>query len=592
MDTAIPPLRDCFPSQPEHPLLFFRAAELGDLRQTWREGGAGEEYAGIKEQVLRAIRGDGVPPSPRRDLSRYDGDFEGWIGADQAAKCLVGNAALVALVEDDAALAQRAYDLAQAFMAWPSWVHPQLPWMGVDLRASANIMAMAILYDFLFPWLTPNQRLEIESICWARGLAQLTEDPERESWATNHHSNWCAVCSTGVGVAALTFAATGQQDRDAYLRLADSCARNVWRYLDEYGEGGGWREGATYWGYGTGLALTFAHVLRSATDGAVDLFRHPRLADIGEFPLRLLLPPDRQVNFGDCYSHPWLTPAHLKLAQEQRDGRHLWYFQNLRQHYHTNQLDIFRVLWWPAGLEPTPIRFKRPSAHFPEIGWVVFRADGLIVPVKIGTTVEPHGHADVGNFLLHWRGETLIREFGMPRYGPTATPFQETGGHNLPLFDGHGQQRDRARPGNIETVELGGPTECLTADLTEAYGYPPLRRFRRSFVFTPPDVLTVEDHFEVEAAVDLQSRLHYTGEAVIEGDTVLLRAGAASATLEIDADADFRLSLGRCDGLIPNQLESREPITVPHLEIAMDLRPPSAKLRYTFRVTTPEPPAP
>ena len=55
----------------------------------------------------------------------------------------------------------------------------------------------------------------------------------------------------------MAFAGGGEQDRAAYLDLADRCARHVWQYLHSYGGAGSWREGVTYWGYGTGLASRF-----------------------------------------------------------------------------------------------------------------------------------------------------------------------------------------------------------------------------------------------------------------------------------------------------------------------------------------------
>ena len=437
MDYPFPTLAECMPPDLGHPYLFARREELHALREKCRTGAAAREYAAIRDHVLRAVDGDGIPPSPRRDECRYGGDFERWIFADRDAKLLLSNAAFVALVEDDADLAERTYGLAHDFMCWPSWTHPQLPWHAVDLRTAGTLQVMAMVYDFLFDRLSRDRRVELESTCWARGIRRMKEELESQPWATAYESNWCAVCCEGVAAAALAFANGGEQDRASYLDLADRCARHVWRYLDSYGTGGAWREGVTYWGYGTGLALTLAHTLRSVSGGAINLFEHPAVADIAEFPMRCHLAPDKVVNFGDCYSHPWLTPANLKVAQERRDGRHLWYFRTQQEYYRTNQMDVFRVLWWPDDLEEKEPTVDPPSMHFPRIGWTIFRADGrdpdeLVVPVKIGTTLDPHGHADVGTFLVHAGGHTFIRDFGIPRYGdPRSRIFRQTEGHNL-----------------------------------------------------------------------------------------------------------------------------------------------------------------
>ena len=587
-----PSLKEAFPSDLAHPFLFFQPEEIEALRSKCRSGDAGREYDKLRAGVHEYLEHKPSLASPRRDLSTRGGPcFDSWLERDQKRICLLTNAALVALVENATDLVDATYEIAHEFMSWPSWVHPQLPWLVVDLRSSTSLMCMAIVYDFLHDKLSNTQRETLESTCLWRGLSHLSMDFS-PWWTTAYDSNWCAVCCTGVGTTALAFAATGHEDRDVYLDLAEKCSRATWRYLDEYDEGGGWVEGLTYWEYGTGLAVTFAHVLRSATRGTVDLFQHPRMQEIGEFPFHGLLPPDRWINFGDSYSRPWITPAHLKLAQEQKDGRHLWYFQTLERFYKTNQLDIFRVLWWPADVEPAELKFEEQSAHFPEVGWTIFRADAsdpdtLIVPVKAGKTVAPHGHADVGTFLIHVGGETIIREFGMPRYGDEAWRFRETNGHNLPLIDGKGQLTDRPRAGRIERVELGGGPEILEIDLTEPYGNSSLISYRRSFTFKRPDTMLVEDNFTVSNEIAIRSQFHYSGKIDL-GETALVVSSEETAlTVEVDGDVPFGLSLGQYNDLIPYKRESAEPITVHHFAIEATLKPPESYLNYTFHIKRP-----
>lgn len=584
-----PPLRDAFSPGLDHPFLFFQKQDVDGLRMKCRTGDAGLEYDKIRESVAEHLEHKPSLAAPRGDLSRYGKpQFDAWIETDQKRICLLTNAALAAVVEEDPSLVEATYELAHEFMSWPRWVHPQLPWMVVDLRSSTALMCMAIVYDFLYDRLSDSQRVEIESHCWWRGLSELSNDFSPR-WTTHYNSNWCAVCCTGVGTAALAFAANGHQESDVYFDLADKCARATWRFLDEFGNNGAWVEGLTYWEYGTGLAVTFAHVLRSVTGGAIDFFRHPSMADIGEFPLHGLLPPDRWISFGDSYSMPWITPAHLKLAQEQKDGRHLWYFKTLEPFYKTNQLDIFRLLWWPEDVEPVPTQFAEQSVHFPEVGWTIFRTDvadpeAMIVPVKVGKTVAPHGHADVGTFVLHAGGDTIIREFGIPRYGPDDWRFRETNAHNLPLIDGKGQLTDRPREGAIEVVELGGDTETLVVDLTEPYGNDSLEYFQRSFTFERPDRLLIVDRFSVNEELEIRSQFHCSGEITPGEKTITIKSGDTTLTVEVDSDGPFKLSLGEYVDLIPNKRESAEPITIHHFAVEAFVKPSSGRLSYSFRI--------
>ena len=583
-----PCLADCFDARQGHPYLFFRAGQVEELRLRCGDGDAGAGYAAIRASVLDAIQTGRFPVSPPRDECRGGGAHQRWIAADQQALNLVANSALVALVEDDPSLVEAAYAFALRRMSWPKWTHPKLPWSTVDLRSSATLMTMAIVYDLLFDHLSDDRRIELESVCWERGLARMVENLDCESWASRFDSNWCAVCCAGVAIAALAFARGGHQSSEGYLRLAEACARRLWRYFDEYEPGGAWREGLTYWAYGTGLALTLAHALRSATAGKVDCFQHPIMDSIGDFPLRCHLPPDRMVNFGDAYTHPWITPVHLKLAQERGDGRHLWFFQQHRGHYRTNQLDIFRVLWWPHGAVPQAPTMEPASMHYPRVGWTIFRSDGrdtnaLIVPVKIGTTRDPHGHADVGTFIVHAGGTTFLRDLGIPLYGhPDESIFRSTAGHNLPTFDGRGQVREQPRAGKITHVDLGGPTETLVADLTEAYAYEPVRRYNRTFSFHRPDRLEVVDQLELASAVAMEARFHFEGVPSLAGRQLVLRSGQWEMCLAVETDQPCTLSLGRHENLVTVSHESASPITVPFLEVRAQLTAPSATIRYTI----------
>ena len=189
-----PTMREAFSSELVHPFLFFRPEDIGALQAKCHTDDAGLEYDKLQADVANYLEHKPPLPSPRRDLSRYGGScFESWLERDQKRICLVTNAALVAVIEDDQDLVDTTYELAHEFMSWPSWVHPQLPWLIVDLRSSTALMCMAIVYDFLYEHLSVDQRDELESICLWRGLSQLSSDFS-PWWTTAYNSNWCAVC--------------------------------------------------------------------------------------------------------------------------------------------------------------------------------------------------------------------------------------------------------------------------------------------------------------------------------------------------------------------------------------------------------------
>ncbi|NJM08855.1 hypothetical protein HC891_25625 [Candidatus Gracilibacteria bacterium] len=122
------------------------------------------------------------------------------------------------------------------------------------------------------------------------------------------------------------------------------------------------------------------------------------------------------------------------------------------------------------------------SADFlPDIQWFIARGapgadDGLVLAAKGGHNAEPHNQNDVGSFVVHWRGETLLADLGAMRYtrdnfrsGQRYQMFANRSlGHNVPLVQGYEQV---AGPGGANCVrwEVGADSDSFVLDLAGAY---------------------------------------------------------------------------------------------------------------------------
>jgi len=555
----------------EHPYLYFGAEDVPVLREQCKSGRSTEIYTRIKGKVDDTIP-DGFPASPPREQCYRHGRWEDYSRATGLAKKLLLNCAFVAVIEDDDQYAETAWDWASTYMRWPSWVHTAHEFGLIDLDSTHTCAVMVAAYDLLFDRWDDDRKKELEYIVHQRGLAYCVDGGmENIGWASSYHSNWCSVCCSSMGIAALGLLRSPRCQGFGYEEVVDECAQRVWRFLNAIGEDGSWKEGVVYWGYGVGMGVGFMHCLKRATDRALDMFRHPRLQRSIEFPLNCLLPPDKVVNFCDCYYTLLNYIVFKKFAQEYRDPRALWYDRKIENDYGGHEDDVYAVLWEPTDLEPAPPDAEPPSAYFPDAGWCIMRSDwkdedASVLALKVGSTCDPHGHADVGSFIVRTHGETLFNELGIGRYGdPKSAPFYESIGHNLPLFGGRMQKRDEPRRGVIEAVELGKERDHLRAEIAPAYDLPFLTSFSRNFAFLRPDTFIVLDEYELTKDVEIDWRVHYQGEVEVRGPVACVRCGRAQILATVLPPLDGRFLQGEHTDLAFMAFREDLPTTAPYL---------------------------
>jgi hypothetical protein len=555
----------------QHPYLFFSAEDMPALREQCKRGRSAAVYRKIKGKVDRALD-DGFPASPPREQCYRHGRWEEYSRATGLAKKLVLDCAFVAVIEDNDSYTETAWEWVTDYMRWPSWVHTAHEFGLIDLDSTHTCAVMVAAYDFLYDRWSDDRRKELEYIVHQRGLAYCIDGGlDKIGWASAYQSNWCSVCCSSMGIAALGLLRSPRCQSFGYGQVVDECARRVWRFLDNVGEDGSWKEGVVYWGYGIGMGVGFMHCLKRATGGAVDLFQHPRLHKSLEFPLNCLLPPDKAVGFCDSYDTILDYLVFKKFAQEFNDPRALWYDRKIGNDYGGHEDDIYGVLWEPNDLQPSPPDADPPSVYFPDAGWCIMRSDwkdedASVLALKIGSTCDPHGHADVGNFIIHTHGETAVCELGIGRYGdPRSAHFIESIGHNVPLFDGQTQRRDQPRPGRVEQVRLGREQDYVCAEIAPAYDLAHLTSFRRHFLFLRPDVFVVLDEYQVSRPVEIDWRVHYQGEMAIERQTAIVRKGQAQVLVRILSPAQGEFLRDEHKNLAYMEFRKNVPTSSPYL---------------------------
>ena len=361
----------------------------------------------------------------------------------------------------------------------------------IDLFAAHTAHALAevlaLLGERLDPWLHYRVRTEIER----RIFRPLFHNPHHFKWEYEP-INWAAVCAGCAGMAALFL----EDDRERLAGMIDRVMRALECFLAGFGADGGCPEGIGYWEYGFGFYTYFAEMLHAFTDGRLDLLRGERIQRIVAFPSVVSLGDDAFVNYSDAAErvaiHAGLGSTLSKRWQQPMPALKI-------PSFHTDY--IYRwghvtrdLLWTSEACLHTAV--SDGSFYLPDIAWVVDRHvfDGQTVAfsAKGGHNDEPHNHHDLGHFILHLGGESLLADLGAGVYtrqyfGPERYEALHTGsqGHSVPVINGVRQGNGRSHTATVLDYTPQPDGVAFTLDLTRAYPETAgLESFIRSFVWS------------------------------------------------------------------------------------------------------------
>jgi hypothetical protein len=212
---------------------------------------------------------------------------------------------------------------------------------------------------------------------------------------------------------------------------------------------------------------------------------------------------------------------------------------------------VTRNLFWtdPAvfgGPAPTG------AAVFDDLGWVVDRRALGAVPVafsaKGGHYGEPHNQNDLGHFILHVGGESLLADLGAGLYtreyfGPQRYEHihNSSAGHSVPLIAGQPQQPGREFSATVLRCEVDPDGVLFELDLKHAYAVEQLRRLVRSFRWSCAAAqgqarLVLTDTFAFDAPLALEEVFISLHEPALAPGQVAWRGQRGAVALAYDAD--------------------------------------------------------
>jgi len=383
----------------------------------------------------------------------------------------------------------------------------------IDLFAAetgANLAeTLHLIGDDLAPEVRQRVRQEIERHIFKPYLAY-----GRDHWWFKGALNWNGVCNGCIGLAFLYL----EDDLQTAAEALSMALEGFEAYIHTGFEAdGGSIEGVGYWNFGLMYYVIVAEILRELSGGAYDLLATERMKAIAYYPVGMALKAPMYLNFGDApdtvnlaagiaqkiAEHTGVTELRALVGSLSAPDEHSYSIAKL-------PVMLRQLIWWDGQATPPP---PQRDYYLPEVGVIKFvgALDGtdVILAATVGHNDGHHSHVDVGSFVYHLDGESLIPDAGRGKYSKDyfrrqryQNIFTNAYTHNLPRIGGRMEQPGPEFGGEkryhgtiVEHGERDG-NKYAVIDFHTAYDLPTLMLARRTLTLNPQTgEVTIQDEF-------------------------------------------------------------------------------------------------
>jgi hypothetical protein len=289
------------------------------------------------------------------------------------------------------------------------------------LDVAEMTLAVAIGYDWLYNDLSAKSRAIISKAIIEKGLTP-SLDARYNGWLRGSN-NWNQVCNAGITLGAL---AVYESQPAASVSLIERAIKSITIPMKEYAPDGNYKEGYSYWGYGTSFNVLFNNALEKAFGSDFNLNSQPGFMQTASFYENLIGPSGQPFSFSDCGGIEGLQPAMFWFADKLKDPSLLFiekkYLQTSKFNVKSNRL-LPAAMLWANGVsvkdikEPAQKNWNGKGGNEVAImrtGWLTEKE--IYVGFKGGSPSVSHGHMDAGSFVMDAKGVRWSADLGMQQY--------------------------------------------------------------------------------------------------------------------------------------------------------------------------------
>jgi len=553
--------------RPKHPRLYVLDEELASVKQrVATEPRVRAWYKHLQEEARKMLA---EPPVEHKLIGPR------LLGQSRAALHRISTLAGLYRLDGDRKKAERARQEMLTAAAFPDWN----PSHFLDTAEMTN--ALAIGYDWLFDFLSVQDRAAIRQAIVEKGLKPGLQVYARGSgWHKVHH-NWNQVCNGGLAAGALAIA----DEEPVLARDVIAEARtSLVLAMRSFAPDGGWEEGPGYWNYATSYNVFFLAAVQSALGTDFDLKRMPGFAATGLFRIHSVGPLQRTFNYADAHEGAGSAPQMFWLARQFDRPLYAQHERGLI----SNHVQIFHLLWSDKEAETRPLDLPR-DALFRGIDVAFFRSawddpQAVYVGFKGGDNKANHSHLDLGTFVLDALGERWALDLGsddynLPGYfGKQRWTYYRlrTEAHNTLTINGENQNPAGKAP--LVAFQSKPDRAFAVADLTG--GYTRVKQARRGIALLDRGQVLVQDEVQAAQPVEVVWNFHTQARIEAHGNRATLVQGKAKLEALILSPEGARFEVISANAPEPqaqqpdvHNLIVRLPKKVDHLRLAVLLRP-------------------
>ncbi len=459
-----------------HPRLIMTEEKFAKIRREINDSEGDPVYREIFCQLKNY--GEQFLKEKPSEYELRDGIRLGYVCQENARRMMV--LSMLYNLTGEVKYAEQAYQNMLVSAEFPDWN----PYHFLDVGEMAA--GMGIAYDWLYPWMSKEQRHIIRRAIVEKAINPIIEDfddkPRKRSWNWRGElaDNWCLVIS-GVGVGAMAIVDELETvDRRNAERTMEQTLRDMRRALSLFAPYGGYEEGHLYWGYAMKYFVYFMKSLETAVGndyGYVDV--------VGmKMTNRYMLAVNGSVStfaYHDCSAmDDNIPPEMMFLAKyfdrpEEAKARIRKIVKGNSTAYEViSDMFLYEPGFSKNSAAAPPLDTCLPvseltvmrSGYSSEDTWLGFHCDD-----PIGG--EGHDHMDAGQFVLDAMGESFFFDLGRDDYNlpdyPNCYRVRDEG-HNVVIFNpDQGYSMKYGGTANIIKFESGQSGAYAIGNLSNAY---------------------------------------------------------------------------------------------------------------------------
>lgn len=517
------PQRDVLATlRPGHPRLYVLDSDLALVKQAMAQDPTVKQWYGQLEEEAEKMLSE--PPAEYKLVGPR------LLGESRLALRHISTLAGLYRLDGDRRKAERARQELLTIAAFKDWHPPHF----LDVAEMTN--AAAIGYDWLYDYLSPQDRATIRGAIVENGIKAGREAYAQKAWWTKTEFNWNQVCNGGLTAGAL---AVADEEPALARELIDETRASIPIAMASYAPDGGWAEGPGYWNYATDYTVYFLSAVETALGTDFGLKQSLGFAEAGLFRIQTIGPRGLDFNYADAEPHAGTAPEMFWLAHEFHRPVYAQ-DERLRAGTHPN---IFHLLWsgqlagelaaqtGDFGTD-TLIRQLPRDALYRNVNVAVFRSawqdpKAFYVAFKGGDNKANHSHLDLGTFVLDAFGERWALDLGpddynLPGYfGKQRFTYYrlQTRGHNTLTLNGENQVATAMAP--IVAFNSSPERAFAVADLTQGYA-PKVDWALRGIAMLNRNSVLIQDEVSTPRKIEMLWNFHTRAKIELHGNTAEL----------------------------------------------------------------------